>query len=310
MGRLSGAGLPRVAVGQSCVSIRLRSPGGSAEQAPPLNGVSCQELHVGGYTDGMNDRRPIVGGNWKMNTNLASAVELTEDIVAGCGDCTEHCDVALLPPFVYLNAVGRKLGHHSIMLGAQDVYHQPNGAFTGEISTEMLTDLDVELVLVGHSERRHVIGEDDELINRKLHAALEADLTVVLCIGETTEQREADRVEQVNVQQLRAGLAAVEPSSMQQVVIAYEPVWAIGTGRTATPEDAQQVHEVIRRQLGELYDEQVASATRIQYGGSVKPENAAALFEQPDIDGFLVGGASLKADQFLEIVRSAMARAG
>ncbi len=252
----------------------------------------------------MSTRRPIVGGNWKMNTNLASAVELVEDVVAQCQTCTAGCDVALFPPFPYLNPVGAKLGHHAILLGAQDLYHEPNGAFTGEVSAEMLIDLDVEIVLVGHSERRHVIGEDDFLLNRKLHTALAAGLTGVLCIGETMVQREAGQTQQVTVDQLRAGLEQIRVEQMRQVVIAYEPVWAIGTGRTATPEDAQAVHAQIRTTLAGLYDEATAAVTRIQYGGSVKPSNAAALYQQPDIDGFLVGGASLKADQFLDIVRS------
>ena len=252
----------------------------------------------------MTTRRPIVGGNWKMNTNLASAVELAEDVVAQCGDCAEYCDIALFPPFPYLQAVGKALGHHQIMLGAQDVYYESNGAYTGEVSTDMLLDLDVEIVLCGHSERRHVIGESDEQVNRKIRAALEAGLHAVLCIGETMEQREADQTREVNVRQLTAGLRKVPAEQMAQVVIAYEPVWAIGTGRTATPDDAQVVHRIIRMSLEHMYDVELAQAARVQYGGSVKPDNAAALFSQPDIDGFLVGGASLKAEHFAAIVQS------
>jgi triosephosphate isomerase len=240
-----------------------------------------------------------------MNTNLASAVELAEDIVARCADCLEYCDVAIFPPFPYLQAVGKALGHHQIMLGAQDVYYESNGAYTGEVSTDMLLDLDVEMVLCGHSERRHVIGETDEIVNGKLRAALDAGLHAVLCIGETMEQREADQTRAVNVHQLMAGLRDVQGQQMSKVVIAYEPVWAIGTGRTATPQDAQAVHRLIRMTLEDMYDVDLAGGMRIQYGGSVKPDNAAALFSQPDIDGFLVGGASLKPEQFAAIVQAA-----
>jgi len=252
----------------------------------------------------MAGRMPIVGGNWKMNMDLASGVELAEDIAAGCADLIERCEVALFPAFPYLQAVGKALGHRTVLLGAQDVYHAPNGAFTGEVSAEMLLDLNVPIVLTGHSERRHVIGEDDELINAKTRSALAAGLRVILCIGETMEQREAGRTEQVNIDQLTAGLREISADQMRQVVIAYEPVWAIGTGLTATPDDAEAVHHVIRLTLGKLYDRSIAEETRIQYGGSVKPQNAADLIAKENIDGFLVGGASLKADDFLAIIRA------
>ncbi len=255
----------------------------------------------------MHARTPIVGGNWKMNTDLATAVELADDVVAGCDrhGLIRACDAAVFPPFPYLQAVGKTLGHSGVLLGAQDVSHEPNGAFTGEISAEMLVDLNVHVVICGHSERRHVIGEDDELVNLKTIAALDASLWVILCVGETLEQREAGDTEEVVLRQLRAGLDDVPIEQMRQVVIAYEPVWAIGTGRNATPGDAQAVHAAIRRDLSRLYDDGVAASTRIQYGGSVKPANAAELFAQPDVDGFLVGGASLKAEDFLAIVKAA-----
>jgi triosephosphate isomerase len=242
-----------------------------------------------------------------MNTDLAGAVELADDVVAGCDreQLIRACDVIVLPPFPYLQSVGKTLGHSGVLLGAQDVYHESNGAYTGEVSAEMLIDLHVSVVLTGHSERRHVIGEDDELVNLKTIAALDASLWVILCIGETLDQREAGDTEAVVLGQLRAGLADVPAEQMRQVVIAYEPVWAIGTGRNATPGDAQAVHAGIRRELAGLYDDGVASSTRIQYGGSVKPGNAAELFAQPDVDGFLVGGASLKAEDFLRIVKAA-----
>lgn len=252
-------------------------------------------------------RMPIVGGNWKMNTDLAAAVELADDVVAGCDrdGLIKASDVAVFPPFPYLQAVGKTLAHSGVLLGAQDLYHEANGAFTGEVSAEMLVDLHVSVALAGHSERRHVIGEEDDLVNLKMIAGLDAGLWMILCVGETLDEREMGTTEAVVLSQLQAGLADVPIEQMRQVVIAYEPVWAIGTGRNATPGDAQAVHASIRRELGRLYDGEVAAATRIQYGGSVKPANAAELAAQPDIDGFLVGGASLKADDFVAIVKAA-----
>jgi triosephosphate isomerase len=254
---------------------------------------------------GSHQRRPIVGGNWKMNTDLASAVELADDVVASCAELIDRCDIVIFPPFPYLQAVGKTLGHHGIALGAQDVYHEQDGAFTGEVSTDMLLDLNVSHVIVGHSERRHVIGESDEIINRKLRAALDAGLHAILCVGETLEQRQAERTDAVNTRQLAEALEDVDPELMERVTIAYEPVWAIGTGMTATPEDAEKAHRVIRRTVADLYDAPIADTIRIQYGGSVKPSNAETLAAQPDIDGFLVGGASLIADDFAQIVRAA-----
>jgi triosephosphate isomerase (TIM) len=254
----------------------------------------------------MPDRTPIVGGNWKMNTDLASAVELAEGVVAGCASLVKDCDIAVFPPFPYLQSVGKVLGHSNILLGAQDLYHESNGAFTGEISAEMLVDLNVAVVLVGHSERRHVIGEGDELVNLKLQAALDAGLWAILCIGETLEQREQGETEQVNIRQLTAGLDGIPVEQMRQVVIAYEPVWAIGTGKNATPDDAEAVHRVIRNEVRDLYNAEVADSVRIQYGGSVKASNARDLFSRPNIDGGLIGGASLKADEFISIVKAAV----
>jgi triosephosphate isomerase len=258
------------------------------------------------YTASMAQRVPIVGGNWKMNTDLASAVELADDIVAGCAQLVRHCDIAVFPPFPYLQAVGKTLGHSNILLGAQDVYYESNGAYTGEVSCEMLVDLNVGIVLAGHSERRHIIGEGDELINLKVRAALDAGLWVILCIGETIEQRESGQTDAININQLRAGLMDVPIEQMRQVIIAYEPVWAIGTGRNATPQDAQAAHKVIRSTLAGLYDQDIANRMRIQYGGSVNAKNAAELFSQPDIDGGLIGGASLKSDEFITITQLAV----
>ncbi len=253
----------------------------------------------------MNDRRPYVGGNWKMNTDLASAAELADDIVAGVDAYLETCDVAIFPPFPYLQTVGHTLGHHAIKLGAQDVYCERSGAFTGEVSPDMLLDLNVSVVLIGHSERRHVILEPEELINRKAVAAVGAGLDIILCVGETMTEREAGRTEPVTLGQLESGLTGIPVGQMRRVTIAYEPVWAIGTGQTATPDDAEAVHGILRERLAELYDDSVAKSTRIQYGGSVKGNNAGELFAQPNIDGGLIGGASLKAEEFLAIVQAA-----
>jgi triosephosphate isomerase len=256
----------------------------------------------------MADRKPIVGGNWKMNLDLASARELAAGVADLCGAQTAHCDVVVYPAFVHLAEVRAALDGSSVRLGAQDVYHEPNGAFTGEISIDMLKDIGVGTALVGHSERRHVIGEDDDLVNRKLRAALEAGLNVTLCIGETEEQREAGQTETVNLDQLRKGLAWINDDHLDRIVLAYEPVWAIGTGKTATPDDAEAVHAVIRGELEGMFSPDRAHAMRIQYGGSVKPNNATELIAQPNIDGFLVGGASLKVADFADIV-SAVAQA-
>lgn len=254
----------------------------------------------------MSARKAFIGGNWKMNTTMASAADLARSVVDGLGS-SQSADVTLIPPFPYLLTVGAILRERAapVMLGAQDVYHRPDGAFTGEVSTTMLKDCGVQVVLVGHSERRHVIGETDDLINLKLKACLDAGLHVILCVGETLEQREAGETDAINESQTRAGLAGVELDQIGQVTIAYEPVWAIGTGKTATPEDAQNAHAKIRAVVSDLYNADIAGHMRIQYGGSVKPGNAAELFGQPDIDGGLIGGASLKADDFIGIVKAA-----
>jgi triosephosphate isomerase len=247
----------------------------------------------------------FVGGNWKMNTDHAAAVELADEVKTRCAPVAARLDVALFPPFPYLIPVGRTLGHSGVALGAQDVYPARAGAFTGEVGLDMLGDVHVTVVLAGHSERRHVIGETDDVVNRKVLASLDAGLMVVLCIGETIEEREAGRTDEVNLAQLRRGLDGVETSDLGHVVIAYEPVWAIGTGRTASPADAQAAHAVIRTEIGETYGLEASERLRIIYGGSVNALNASDLFAQPDIDGGLIGGASLKADEFSSIVKAA-----
>jgi triosephosphate isomerase len=246
-----------------------------------------------------------------MNLNGKQAVELATQLADGfkAGDLVE---AAVCPAFPYLEKVASALAakNSPIKVGAQDFYHQPNGAFTGEVSLEMIEDVGASVVLVGHSERRHVIGETDPLLNDKVLAALEAGLEVILCIGEKIEQREADKTDLINTGQLGYGLAGVTTEQMAKVTIAYEPVWAIGTGKTATPQDAQETHKAIRAAVAFLYNQPVADAVRIQYGGSCKPSNAAELFAQPDIDGGLIGGAALKASDFLAILQAAADKAG
>lgn len=249
-------------------------------------------------------RTPFVGGNWKMNTGLKTGSALAREIAAGASTHLA-CEVVVFPPFPFLPATGEALGGKPVKLGAQDCYHQRDGAYTGEVSVAMLADCGVTHVLTGHSERRHVIGESDELVGKKTQAVLDAGLTCVLCIGETLGQREAGDTDAVNARQTRAALAAVTPDQVERLIIAYEPVWAIGTGRTATPGDAQAAHASIRALLADMFDQPIADATRIIYGGSVNAENAAELLAQPDIDGGLIGGASLDADNFTAICRAA-----
>lgn len=243
-----------------------------------------------------------------MNLSREEAVALARSIASGSKGM-QSVDRIVFPAAVHLDAVRYALaevGTGGVQLGAQNAWHEPNGAFTGETSTEMLKDLGCAWLLTGHSERRHVIGETDDLVNAKTRAGLDAGLSVVLCIGETLEQREAGQTDAVNERQLRAGLAGVSHADLNRLVIAYEPVWAIGTGKTATPEDAQAAHHAARTVLEDLFGQQPATGIRILYGGSVKPDNAAELFEQPDIDGGLIGGASLKADSFLKICQAAL----
>lgn len=252
----------------------------------------------------MSDRRTIVGGNWKMNLHADEAKALIDGLAQQT--LSSDVDIVVCPAFPYLAQVAGLLkdSGSSIRLGAQDLYIESNGAYTGEVSCSMLKDVGVTTVLTGHSERRHVIGESDLLINAKTLAGLNAGFQVILCIGEKIEQREAGQTDAINLAQLNYGLAGVTAEQMANVVIAYEPVWAIGTGVTASTEDAQTAHAVIRKALIEMYGQEVGNSVRIQYGGSVKPGNAAELFAQPDIDGGLIGGASLKAEDFAGIINA------
>ena len=252
-------------------------------------------------------RKPFVAGNWKMNTDSQSSVELAEGIASGSLDVAgKSVTVAVCPPFVYLQSVVQAVGKSDVAVGAQDIYFEPNGAFTGEISASMLKDIGCVYAICGHSERRHVIGETDELINKKVAAAIAGGLLPILCVGELLSEREAGQTDDVVTRQLKEGLAGLGAEKASAVTIAYEPVWAIGTGKTATPDQAQQVHALIRKLLAEMYDEKLAQEIRIQYGGSAKPSNAAELMGQPDIDGLLVGGASLKTEDFLAIIKAAV----
>jgi triosephosphate isomerase len=250
-------------------------------------------------------RKKIIAGNWKMNKTVSEAVDLAESIKREVGDLRD-VDVVLCPPFTALKAVGDVLSGTHVDLGAQNMHWEKSGAFTGEVSPAMLRDLFCHFVILGHSERRQYFSETDEVVNRKTKAALANNLTPIVCVGETLQEREAGRMQDVVTTQVKGSLAGLTARELTQTVLAYEPVWAIGTGKTATSAQAQEVHALIRSVLKELADEATAQAVRIQYGGSVKANNARELFSQPDIDGGLIGGAALEARSFVEIVRSAI----
>ena len=239
-----------------------------------------------------------------MNLNGRQSVELARALKAEFGRL-EEVRLAVCPPFVYLRSVAEVLAGSAIGLGAQNMYTEAEGAYTGEVAGPMLLDVGCRYVILGHSERRHVIGERDQFINAKVRKALQFGLEPIVCVGEKLEEREAGRTEAVVSGQLRAALQGVDKAQMPKVTIAYEPVWAIGTGRNATPQQAEEVHAMLRGLLAGMYGDALADSTIIQYGGSVKPENAADLMGMPNVDGALVGGASLKADLFGGIVRAA-----
>jgi triosephosphate isomerase len=247
-------------------------------------------------------RTPFVAGNWKMNTNRAGAVEVARGVAKGA--TRDSVEVGVAPPFVYLDAVAQAIAGSRVLLGAQDCYFEKNGAFTGEISVEMLKDVGVKFCLTGHSERRHVIKESSELVAKKAAAVYAGGLTLVHCVGEKLEERDANQMLAVVQRQLDE-LNREAMSDPKRLVIAYEPVWAIGTGRNATDAQAQEVHAFIRQSLAKKWNPDFADAVRIQYGGSMKPENAKGLLAQDDIDGGLIGGAALKPDSFLAIVNAA-----
>ena len=249
----------------------------------------------------MSRRRPFIAGNWKMNLDRAGAVNLARTVRAHAAD-RDGVDVALFHPFVYLAEVAAVLAGSRVRAGAQDLWHERKGAFTGEVSGNMIRDVGGALVLVGHSERRHVIGEGDELVARKLRAALDGGLEAILCVGETLAERDRGEMNAVLDRQIRSALRGVDAAAFARVTIAYEPVWAIGTGRNATPAQAEEAHRFVRGLLGERFGAPSAEAARIQYGGSVTPENFRELLAAPDVDGALVGGASLDAGKFAKIL--------
>lgn len=246
-------------------------------------------------------RTPLIAGNWKMHLTRAEAVALASAVAATSQGLTDR-EVMIAPPFTALAAVKEAVAGSPVKVAAQNVGWEKEGAFTGEVSPPMLLDIGAEMVIIGHSERRHVFGEDNAMINRRLRAALQFGLTPVLCVGETLAEREAGNTFKVIEEQLAQGLAEVTAEEMEKVVVAYEPVWAIGTGKTASNEQAQEVHAFIRQLLTRFYEKTLADLIRILYGGSVKPDNVDSLMAQPDIDGVLVGGASLKADAFERII--------
>jgi triosephosphate isomerase len=251
-----------------------------------------------------SSRKYLIAGNWKMNKNALEGVELTEDILSQLGS-ESSVGVAICPPFTALESVGKAIAESTVQLGAQNMNPEGSGAYTGEVSAEMLRSLFVTFVILGHSERRALFHEDDAFVNKKVLAALANNLKPILCVGETLEEREADKTIEIVSSQVRKGIEGVTPENAENLVVAYEPVWAIGTGKTATPEMAQDVHQSIRKVLGEILGEEKADKVRILYGGSMKPENAAELLAQPDIDGGLIGGASLVARSFVGIVEAA-----
>ncbi|MFO0789842.1 MAG: triose-phosphate isomerase [Pirellulales bacterium] len=249
--------------------------------------------------------RKLVAGNWKMNTDRAAAVALAKGIVNGV-DKYKEVDLLVCPPSVYLAPVAEALQGSAVALGAQNMYHEANGAFTGELSAAMLKDVGCTYVILGHSERRHILGETDAAVNKKTLAALAAGLVPIVCVGELLAEREANQTAAVIKRQFDGSLAGVSAEQIEKTVIAYEPVWAIGTGKVATPAQAEEVHADLRKLLTERYNAQSAAKVRILYGGSVKASNAGELLAQKNIDGALVGGAALKADEFLGIAAGAI----
>jgi len=247
-------------------------------------------------------RRPLIAGNWKMHKTCAESVELVsrlKELISG----VDQVEVVVAPPYTALAAVADAIKGSCITLSSQNTFWEESGAFTGEVSPSMLKDIGCTYTIIGHSERRQYFGETNATVNKRLKAALNASLTPMVCVGETLEEREAEKTIAVIDQQIREGLAGVSSQDMAKVVIAYEPVWAIGTGKTATPDQAQEVHQFIRQLLAKIFGKEIAEKIRILYGGSVKDENIDQLMVQSDIDGALVGGASLKADSFARVIK-------
>jgi triosephosphate isomerase len=252
-------------------------------------------------------RKLIIAANWKMNKGPAETVEFIEAFLPGAEELSANCEIVIAPPFVCMSAAAGLLADSVVAFSAQNVSEQEEGAYTGEVSTSMLKELGAQFVILGHSERRSIYGESDEFINAKVKKALASDLKPIFCIGETLDEREGGKLEEVLRTQVSGGLAGLSEADMANVVVAYEPVWAIGTGVTASPEQAQEAHAFVRSLINENFGATVAEATRIQYGGSVKPGNSAELMAQPDIDGALVGGASLDPQSFRDLIANGVA---
>jgi len=250
-------------------------------------------------------RKMMVAGNWKMNTSQTEALELTEQIHQYCNSKIPACDVVICAPYIYLALLNEKFSNRKFFIGAQNCADELKGAFTGEISVSMLTSSSISHVIIGHSERRSIYGETDKTINKKNKLAISNGLHAIFCVGETLEERESNKVEEVIQHQLMEGLKDISEQELSSVTIAYEPVWAIGTGKTASPEQAQEVHAFIRKRIQEMYSVNAAEKVSILYGGSCNAGNAATLFAQADIDGGLIGGASLKFDDFSKIIEAA-----
>ena len=248
-------------------------------------------------------RRPVIAGNWKMYKDVNEAVEFTNSIKRSVFD-VDNVEIVIAPPFTDLSEVGDMLVESNIGLGAQNCFWEEEGAFTGEVSPGMLKSVGCEYVIIGHSERRKYFGETDETVNRKIRAVVDHGLIPIMCVGETLEEREAGKTLEVVKVQVEEGLKGFEEKYLDPLIIAYEPVWAIGTGKTATPDQAQEIHAMIRKLVREMYSGSFAESRRILYGGSVKPDNIETLMREEDIDGGLIGGASLKADNFTDIIKT------
>ncbi len=247
-------------------------------------------------------RTPVIAGNWKMNKTVAEAVELVESLKIALADVTD-VKAVVCPPYLAVKTVADVLKGSNIGVGGQNLYWEASGAFTGEVSAEMLLEAGADYVIIGHSERRQFFGETNETVNKKVKKALDAGLNPIVCVGEMLEDREAGNTEKVVDDHVTNSLVGLSTDQMKKTIIAYEPVWAIGTGKTASPEQAQEVHAFIRNRLSEIWDQETADAVVIQYGGSMKPENVKELLAKPDIDGGLIGGAALKADSFEKLVK-------
>ncbi len=250
-------------------------------------------------------RKKVIAGNWKMNNGINETVGLISEIKKELSGKKNSADVIICPPFINLETAKALLKNSTIKLGAQNLYFEESGAFTGEISAQMLKSVGCEFVIIGHSERRTIFGENDKVVNKKIKTAIKNGLKPIFCVGETLEEREKGETFRIIETQITDGLNGIDEGELENLIVAYEPVWAIGTGRNATPQQAQEVHSFIRGLISKLYSQTFATQLVIQYGGSVKADNAKELLSQPDIDGALVGGACLKADSFVKIIEAA-----